>query len=206
MYTFTRSYGANATSAFAVNAIMSCHTGESVFSFCSDDSGEGERYPCPPVSTPLRPSRPRFHPQTRAPRGSQDSSGTADRRLSEPRRFGGPDRGACRGRREAHARGHPRPPDWDPGARRTPHPPEEFVAIQVGRLNEALLVAYSAMTGANLKAGDRVVKIVREFDRYNGFAAAERRLPEASDREAPVEGAGVRRGALPPPGNRAARC
>ena len=47
------------------------------------------------------------------------------------------------------------------------------------------------MTGANLKAVDRVVKIVREFDRYNGFAAAERRLPEASDREAPVEGAAV---------------
>ena len=64
-------------------------------------------------------------------------------------------------------------------ARRTPHPPEEFVAIQVGRLNEALLVAYSAMTGANLKAVDRVVKIVRELDRYHGFVTAERRLPEA---------------------------
>ena len=67
-------------------------------------------------------------------------------------------------------------------ARRTPHPPEEFVAIQVGRLNEALLVAYSAMTGANLKAVDRVVKIVRELDRYHGFVAAERRLPEALGR------------------------
>ncbi len=64
-------------------------------------------------------------------------------------------------------------------ARRTPHPPEEFVAIQVGRLNEAPLVAYSAMTGANLKAVDRVVKIVRELHRYHGFVAVERRLPEA---------------------------
>ena len=113
-------------------------------------------------------------------------AGTADRRLSEPRRFGRPDRGAGRGRREAHARSHLRPPDWDPGlARRTPHPPEEFVAIQVGRLNEALLVAYSAMTGANLKAVDRVVKIVRELDRYHGFVTAERRLPEAPRREEP---------------------
>src|SRR5271166_6346336 len=37
-------------------------------------------------------------------------------------------------------------------ARRAPAPPEEFLAIQVSRLNEALLVAFSAMTGANLKA------------------------------------------------------
>jgi hypothetical protein len=73
-------------------------------------------------------------------------------------------------------------------ARRMPHPPEEFVAIQVSRLNEALLVAFSAMTGANLKAVDRVVKIVRELDRYHGFVAAQRRLPEASRTEAPVEG------------------
>ncbi|RBP12864.1 hypothetical protein DFR50_11353 [Roseiarcus fermentans] len=60
-------------------------------------------------------------------------------------------------------------------ARRMPAPPEEFVAVQVSRLNEALLVAYSAMTDANLKAVDRVVRIVRELDRYHGFAAAERR-------------------------------
>ena len=54
-------------------------------------------------------------------------------------------------------------------ARRMPHPPEEFVAIQVSRLNEALLIAFNAMSGANLKAVDRVVKIVRELDRYHGF-------------------------------------
>ena len=76
----------------------------------------------------------------------------------------------------------------DPGdsaARRMPAPPEEFVAIQVNRLNEALLVAYSAMSGLNLKAVDRVVKIVRELDRYHGFVAAERRLPDASPRIIP---------------------
>jgi hypothetical protein len=79
-------------------------------------------------------------------------------------------------------------------ARRMPAPPEEFVAIQVSRLNEALLVAYSAMSGMNLKAVDRVVRIVRELDRYHGFVAAERRLPEPAPRitvrglEAPGEG------------------
>ena len=54
-------------------------------------------------------------------------------------------------------------------ARRMPAPPEEFVAIQVSRLNEALLVAFSAMSATNLKAVDQVVKIVRELDRYHGF-------------------------------------
>ncbi len=57
-------------------------------------------------------------------------------------------------------------------ARRAPQPPEEFLALQVSRLNEALLVAYSAMSGSNLQAVDRVVRIVRELDRYHGFAAA----------------------------------
>ena len=61
-----------------------------------------------------------------------------------------------------------------------PAPPEEFVAIQVSRLNEALLVAYSAMGEMNLKAVDRVVKIVRELERYHGFCGAERRLSEPS--------------------------
>jgi hypothetical protein len=70
-------------------------------------------------------------------------------------------------------------------ARRMPHPPEEFVAIQVSRLNEALLVAYSAMSGMNLKAVDRVVRIVRELDRYHGFVCAERRLPKPSRRTIP---------------------
>ena len=57
-------------------------------------------------------------------------------------------------------------------ARRMPQPPAEFLAVQVSRLNEALLVSYGAMSGANLQAVDRVVKIVRELDRYHGFAAA----------------------------------
>ena len=73
-------------------------------------------------------------------------------------------------------------------ARRMPAPPEEFLAIQVSRLNEALLVAFSAMAPTNVKAVDRVVRIVRELDRYHGFFAAERRLPKAPRLHAPVEG------------------
>src|SRR5271166_350036 len=60
-------------------------------------------------------------------------------------------------------------------ARRVPEPPAEFLALQVSRLNEALLVAYGAMSGANLRAVDRVVRIVRELDRCHGFIAADRR-------------------------------
>src|SRR5271170_6137320 len=71
-------------------------------------------------------------------------------------------------------------------ARRMPEPPAQFIAMQVSRLNEALRVSYDAMAGANLQAVDRVVKIVRELDRYHGLAAAERwSLPDAS--EAPEE-------------------
>jgi len=66
-------------------------------------------------------------------------------------------------------------------ARRAPQPPAEFMALQVSRLHEALLVAYTAMSGANLEAVDRVVKIVRELDRYHGFGVrAEDAKPKPS--------------------------
>ncbi len=55
---------------------------------------------------------------------------------------------ADRRRREAHARHH-----REILARRMPAPPEEFAAIQVSRLNEAPLVAYSAMTEAKPEGG-----------------------------------------------------
>src|ERR1700722_475536 len=64
-------------------------------------------------------------------------------------------------------------------ARRAPSAPAEFVALQVTRLNEALLVAYSAMANQNLEAVDRVVKIVRELDRYHGLAARDLGDPPA---------------------------
>ena len=43
-------------------------------------------------------------------------------------------------------------------------------------------MAYGAMSGGNLKAVDRVVKIVRELDRYHGFVAAERRSSASEPR------------------------
>ena len=67
----------------------------------------------------------------------------------------------------------PQPPDPSPGV----------VAIQLSRLNEALLVAYSVMAPTNLKAVDQVVKIVRELNRYGGAFAAEWARPEASRAE-----------------------
>ncbi len=69
-------------------------------------------------------------------------------------------------------------------ARRMPAAPEEFAALQVSRLNEALLVAYSAMAPENLRAVGMVVRIVRELDRYHGFAAPGRRAPRPRDAEA----------------------
>jgi hypothetical protein len=82
-------------------------------------------------------------------------------------------------------------------ARRAPAPPAEFLALQVSRLNEALLVAYGAMSAENLEAVDRVVKIVRELDRYHGFsvqAATPRspRLPPPSSAPLALEAPGAR--------------
>ena len=74
-------------------------------------------------------------------------------------------------------------------AERAPAPPDEFLALQVSRLNETLLVSYSAMynsvTGTNFEAVDRVVKIVRELDRYHGFAAVPRPREEPAMRLLP---------------------
>jgi len=53
---------------------------------------------------------------------------------------------------------------------RSPDPPAEFAQLQIRRLNEAMIVAYAAMSNGNLKAVDRVVKITREYDRYAGLA------------------------------------
>ena len=60
-------------------------------------------------------------------------------------------------------------------ARRMPALPEAFAAIQVGRLNDALLFAYGAMAKNNFRGAELLVKIVRELDRYHGFVPARRR-------------------------------
>ena len=77
-------------------------------------------------------------------------------------------------------------------AERMPQPPAEFLALQVSRLNEALLVSYGAMytstLGPNFEAVDRVVRIVRELDRYHGFAVLPRSREETeAHRLPPVE-------------------
>jgi hypothetical protein len=57
-------------------------------------------------------------------------------------------------------------------ARRAADAPAELLQLQIKRLSEAMTVAYAAMSGGNLKAVDRVVRITREFDRYYGFTAS----------------------------------
>ena len=59
-------------------------------------------------------------------------------------------------------------------ARRAPEATGEFIATQMNRLNEALLVSFGAMSPENLPAVDRVVRIVRELDRYQGFVGGAR--------------------------------
>jgi hypothetical protein len=54
-------------------------------------------------------------------------------------------------------------------AARAIDPPHEFIKLQIRRLSEAMLVAYSAVSGGNLQAVDQVIKVVRELDRYHGF-------------------------------------
>ncbi len=55
-------------------------------------------------------------------------------------------------------------------ARRALEPTETFIAVQITRLNEMMLVAYAAMKDGNMAAVDRVLKITREYDRYHGLA------------------------------------
>src|SRR5271165_516480 len=63
-------------------------------------------------------------------------------------------------------------------ARRAPEATGEFIATQMTRLNEALGVSFGAMSGENLKAVDRVMRIVRELDLYHGIAAGARGTEE----------------------------
>ena len=47
-------------------------------------------------------------------------------------------------------------------------PAPGFVQTQIGRLNDAMMIAHSAMMSGNLQALDRVIRLVREFERYHG--------------------------------------
>ena len=55
-------------------------------------------------------------------------------------------------------------------ARTLPESPAVFAALQMSRLNEALLVAWSAMGEMGLEAVDRVLRIVRALDRLHAAA------------------------------------
>ena len=57
-------------------------------------------------------------------------------------------------------------------SRREVDPPAGFVQLQVGRLSDAMMVAYAAMMEGNMHALDRVLRIVGELDRYHGFTGA----------------------------------
>ncbi len=69
-------------------------------------------------------------------------------------------------------------------ARRAIDPPREFMQLQIRRLSEAMLVAYSAMSAGNVKAVDQVIKVVRELDRYHGFGPSS--IPQSFAALAPV--------------------
>ncbi len=81
-------------------------------------------------------------------------------------------------------------------ARQAPPPPAEYLALQVNRLNEAMIVAYRSMAGGNLKAVDRVVRIVSEMDRYHGLFPRRARAPGSWRRLTPTA---QEPPALPPP-------
>ncbi len=81
-------------------------------------------------------------------------------------------------------------------ARRMPQPPAEFLALQVGRLNEALIVAFGAMADGNLQAVDRVARLARELDRYHGFSASAAPAPAEPFPRAPPQ---TRLAVAPPP-------
>ncbi len=84
--------------------------------------------------------------------------------------------------------------------RRAPSPPAEYLALQVNRLNEAMIVANGSMAGGNLTAVDRVVRIVSEMDRYHGFFPRRARAPVRRRRLAPP--AQEPPALAPPPGAR----
>ena len=59
-------------------------------------------------------------------------------------------------------------------ARRAPEATGEFTALQMSRLNEALLMSFGTMSRTNLPAVDQVVRIVRELDHYQGLGRGAR--------------------------------
>ena len=119
-----------------------------------------------------------------ARRAAQDfEQEAADRRLSQPRRFGRRDRARV-GVGEKRVRALIRKMLRTTCRIR----PRSSWPFRSAVLNEALLVAFSAISPTHLEAVDQMTKIVRELDRYGGAFAAEWRRSEPSRTDAPAEG------------------
>jgi len=58
-------------------------------------------------------------------------------------------------------------------ANREVDPLAGFVPLQIARLGDAMRIAHTMMMAGDLKAMDRVVKLVGERDRDHGFGRAE---------------------------------
>ena len=83
-----------------------------------------------------------------------------------------------------------------------PRPPAEFLALQILRLNEAMIVAYGAMANGDVEAVDYVLTIGRELERYHGYAAEETRADDRRRAEAlapPPRALDRSRAGSPPP-------
>jgi len=65
-------------------------------------------------------------------------------------------------------------------ARRGPQPPAEYLTRETSRLNEAMGLAYGAMADGELDAVDRLVGLVKEMDRFQGFFPGPRRRKNAA--------------------------
>ena len=61
-------------------------------------------------------------------------------------------------------------------ARHAPSALADYLALQISRLNQAMFVACGEMLKGDLKAVDRVIRLVSEMDRYHGF------FPNADDK------------------------
>ena len=58
-------------------------------------------------------------------------------------------------------------------ARREAESPASFAPLQIARFGDAMKVAYAAMMDGDLKALDRVLRIARELERYQGYRSPE---------------------------------
>jgi hypothetical protein len=141
-----------------------------------------EKAECRTSSKPLHVRSPETDRSRRgARRARRRRDGKGDRRVLEPRRVGRRDRGVGGRWREAHARAGSR---HSRSAHARTAGPVPRVAGEPSRGGAPrVLRRHVAVQSSGCRSG---LEIVREFDRYHGFAAAERRShPDAS--EAPEE-------------------